>query len=108
MSALDGFEDYINTLRKAEKNKLHVDLQKKLDSVAKVVAEDESFIAIRGRRKRAMYVLQNYRSEIPETGRLEKPGQDSDYMDKNIVDVAKRAADIIEFGLSASPLYNDE
>lgn len=108
MSALDGFEDYIKSLKKSEKDKWFIELQKKLDGIAEKVAEDESFIAIRGRRKRAMYVLQNYRSEIPESNRLEKPGQDADYMDKNIVEVAKRAADIIEFGLSASPFYEGE
>lgn len=108
MSALDGFEDYIKSLKKSERDKWFVELQKKLDGVAERVAEDEGFIAIRGRRKRAMYVLQNYRSEIPESRQFEKPGQDGDYMDKNIVEVSKRAADIIEFGLSASPFYDDE
>lgn len=36
---------------------------------------DEGFISLRGKRKRAMYVLKHYRSQIPESPYLERPDQ---------------------------------
>ena len=105
--ALESFEETVGEFRKSERVRVRTELQKQLTKIAERVAEDEGFISLRGRRKRAMYVLQNYRSEIPESENVERPDQGSDLMDKNLVEVSRRAADIIEFGSCASP-FTDE
>lgn len=46
-----------------------------------------------------MYVLKHYRQEIPESPYMERPDQGSDPIDRNVVLVARMAADYLEFGV---------
>jgi hypothetical protein len=55
------------------------------------------FFLLRGKRKRAMYILKHHRQEIPESPYVERPDQGLDPIDRNVVLVARQAADILEF-----------
>lgn len=46
-----------------------------------------------------MYVLKHYRQEIPESPYMERPDQESDPIDRIVVVVARKAADVLEFGV---------
>ena len=67
--------------------------------ISEAASMDEGFISLCGKRKRAVYVLKHYRSQIPESPYLERPDQWSDPIDRNVVLVARQAADIFEFGV---------
>lgn len=43
--------------------------------------------------------MKRYRLEVPESPYLERPDQVSDPIDRNVVLVARQAADILEFGV---------
>lgn len=72
-------------------------LNSEMKKVAETVSKDQGFISLRGKRKRAMYVLKHYRQEIPESPYLERPDQGSEPIDRNVVLVARQDADILEF-----------
>lgn len=101
MDALYEFGSETDEARKTEENEQLLKIQVELQKIAEQVAEDEGFISLRGRRKRAMHVLQHYRDVIPEGYHVERPDPSSDLLDRNIVQVSRLAADIIEFGLFA-------
>ncbi len=97
--ALDRFEQAVD---EAEVIALSLDqarLNSEMRRISEVVSMDQGFISLRGKRKRAMYVLKHYRQEIPESPYLERPDQGSDPIDRNVVMVARKAADILEFGV---------
>jgi hypothetical protein len=104
MDALSEFEETARNAKTVERKERDLQLALKLQKISKHVAEDKGFISLRGRRKRAMYVLQHYRAEIPESRQVERPDPGSDLIDKNVVLVSRKAADIIEFGLCAPPV----
>lgn len=74
-------------------------LNNKMKSISEAVSKDQGFICLRGKRKRAMYVLKHYRQEIPKYPYVERPDQGSDPIDLNVVLVARQAADILDFGV---------
>jgi hypothetical protein len=102
--ALYEFGKAAKEASEAEEDKQLLKLELELQKIAERVAEDEGFISIRGRRKRAMYVLQHYRAEIPVANSTTQTEQGSELIDRNVVQVSQQAADIIEFGLCTPSL----
>lgn len=97
--ALGRFEQSVDDARALESSLDQEILHSALKKIAETVAKDQGFISLRGKRKRAMYVLKTYRSAIPESCYVERPDQESDPIDRNVVLVARQAADIVEFGV---------
>ncbi|MGY2135853.1 hypothetical protein ACW9I8_04450 [Pseudomonas reactans] len=97
--ALDRFKDTADEAIEMESSLDQIKLNNEMKKIAEVISRDQDFISIRGRRKRAIYVLKRYRQEIPESPYVERPDQGSDPIDRNIVLVARQAADILEFGV---------
>lgn len=96
--ALDRFKETADEAIEIESSLDQAKLNMEMKKIAEIISRDLSFISIRGRRKRAIYVMKHYRHEIPESPYLEKPDQGSDPIDRNIVLVTRQAADILEFG----------
>lgn len=95
--ALDRFEQVADEAEKMASSLDQARLNSEMKKVAETVSKDQGFISLRGKRKRAMYVLKHYRLEIPESSYVERPDQGSDPIDRNVVLVARQAADILEF-----------
>ncbi len=96
--ALDRFEQVADEAEEMASSLNQASLNSEMKKVAETVSKDQGFISLRGKRKRAMYVLKHYRQEIPESPYLERPDQGSDLIDRNVVLVSRQAADILEFG----------
>jgi hypothetical protein len=95
--ALDRFELAADEAEEMASSLDQARLNSEMKKVAETVSKDRGFISLRGKRKRAMYVLKHYRQEIPESPYLERPDQGSEPIDRNVVLVARQAADILEF-----------
>ena len=95
--ALDRFEQAADEAEEMASSLDQARLNSGMENVAETVSKDQGFISLRGKRKRAMYVLRHYRQEIPESPYLERPDQGSEPIDRNVVLVASQAADILEF-----------
>ncbi|MNH16930.1 hypothetical protein D3C79_765820 [compost metagenome] len=99
IEALDRFEQAADEVRELESSLEQTKLTLEMKKIVEAVSKDQGFISIRGKRKRAMYVLKNYRAAIPESPFVERPDQGSSPIDRNVVLVARQAADILEFGV---------
>lgn len=97
--ALDKFEQAADEAEETASSLDQARLNGEMKKVSEAVSKDQGFISLRGKRKRAMYVLKHYRKEIPESPYVERPDQGSDPIDRNVVLVARQAADILEFGV---------
>ena len=95
--ALDRFEQAADEAEEIASSLDQARLNSEMKKVAETVSKDQGFISLRGKRKRAMYVLKHYRQGIPESPYLERPDQGSEPIDRNVVLVARQAADILEF-----------
>ena len=95
--ALDRFEQAADEAEEMASSLDQARLNSGMENVAETVSKDQGFISLRGKRKRAMYVLRHYQQEIPESPYLERPDQGSEPIDRNVVLVARQAADILEF-----------
>lgn len=95
--ALDRFEQAADEAEVMASSLDQAKLNGEMKKVSEAVSKDQGFISLRGKRKRAMYVLKHYRQEIPESPYVERPDQGSDPIDRNVVLVARQAADILEF-----------
>jgi hypothetical protein len=97
--ALDRFEQAVDEAEEIASSLDQARLNSEMRRISEAVSMDQGFISLRGKRKRAMYVLKHYRQEIPESSYMERPDQGSDPIDRNVVMVARKAADILEFGV---------
>ncbi|WP_454564956.1 hypothetical protein [Pseudomonas sp. AIG] len=97
IEALDRFEQVADEAEEMAPSLDQARLNSEMKNVAETVSKGQDFISLRGKRKRAMYVLKHYRREIPESPYLERPDQGSDPIDRNVVLVARQDADILEF-----------
>jgi hypothetical protein len=97
--ALDRFEQAVDEAEEIASSLDQARLNSEMRRISEAVSMDQGFISLRGKRKRAMYVLKHYRQEIPECSYMERPDQGSDPIDRNVVMVARKAADILEFGV---------
>lgn len=97
--ALDRFEQAADEAEEIASSLDQARLNSEMRKISEAVSMDEGFISLRGKRKRAMYVLKHYRQEIPESPYMERPDQGSDPIDRNVVLIARQAADILEFGV---------
>lgn len=96
--ALGRFKEDADEAIEIESSLGQARLNNEMKKIAEVISLDQDFVSIRGRRKRAIYVMKHYRQEIPESPYLERPDQGSDPIDRNVVLIARQAADILEFG----------
>lgn len=97
--ALERFKQAVDEAEEMASSLDQARLNGEMKKVSEAVSKDQGFISLRGKRKRAMYVLKHYRQEIPESPYIERPDQGSDPIDRNVVLIARQAADIIEFGV---------
>lgn len=97
--ALDRFEQAADESEEMASSLDQARLKGEMRNVSEAVSKDQGFICLRGKRKRAMYVLKHYRQEIPKSPYVERPDQGSDPIDRNVVLVARQAADILDFGV---------
>ena len=97
--ALDRFEQAADESEEMASSLDQARLKGEMRNVSEAVSKDQGFICLRRKRKRAMYVLKHYRQEIPKSPYVERPDQGSDPIDRNVVLVARQAADILDFGV---------
>jgi hypothetical protein len=69
-----------------------------LDQMADELMRDPAFAALRGKRKRCVYVLEKHGSRVPShpRGELRRVDQNSDPMDVNLVSLVERVSDRLE------------
>src|SRR5690606_38950921 len=104
MDAIDEFcenlEEKQNSLQNEEYS-MYLEILKKIEEELKV---DADFNALRGKRKRCVYVEEKYSEVLPSLEdfpfakrvRLLKPDPYSDYMNADIVSMVQRLTDEIE------------
>lgn len=92
LAAIEKFEaaanDEVETAREAE-----------LERVTRDLLRDAEFAAIRGKRKRCVYVATKYGDSLFSTGYLARPDARSDPMDRDLVELVERASDLLSLGL---------
>jgi hypothetical protein len=71
-----------------------------LDELASELMRDPGFAAVRGKRKRCVYVTQEYGFRVPRspTGELRRVDHTCDPMDANLVKLVERVSDLLELG----------
>lgn len=71
-------------------------VDEELDRLEEMLINDPQFAAIRGRRKRCLYVEEKYGSRIPHSGSLNRVDRNSDPVDVNLARLVERASDRLE------------
>ncbi len=102
---LDVLEEFCEKLKLEKMNSDEIENKKreqKINSLIEELLSDEEFRAIRGKRKRCLYVEEKYGDKIPKGGYVKKPDAKSDYMNATLVDLVLKATDRIEIQKSLS------
>ncbi|WP_374091059.1 hypothetical protein [Methylomicrobium lacus] len=96
-------EDELIKSAKREQRRTERDrLMQEHDRLAKELMSDPDFIAIRGKRKRCIYVQNKYGDSLFNSGRFRRPDSHAEYMDSGLVALVEKASDAIDLGIDAA------
>lgn len=98
LEALQAFcENAEDRRAEAKEAQLRLD-EETLDALAEELMKDPTFAAIRGKRKRCVYIADKYGFRVPRhpRGELRRVDQTCDPMDANLVGLVERVSDRLE------------
>lgn len=92
MSELESFHDGVDKEVEAARSAA-------FDRLSQELLKDPEFAAIRGKRKRCVYVANKYGDKVFFSGYLARPDARSEPMDRDLVDLVEHVSDLLALGL---------
>ncbi len=92
LAAIDQFKEAADD---EEENAREIELER----IARALLIDSEFVAIRGKRKRCIYVAKKYGGTVFKSGLLARPDARSEFMDRDLVELVERVSDLLALGL---------